>query len=284
MRSRGIVWYLALSFVPAWLAWAAVGASGRSMDDPVMQLVTAAFIPALAAAVVRGWITREGFGDAGLRPRLREHWHTYVLAIAVSPVFLGAALGLAWVGGLWDPASTDWSDHVPFLLAIPVIPVLAAPIFFGEEFGWTAYLRDRLLPGRPVATTFLTGLIWGIWHWPLPWVGYFGAQFDAGAAVIAMLLWVPLSIMLEFVIGFVWGRSGSVWPSTIVHGGGNLVVAVGLDTLTGSALSVTTSTLLYIAAMAPVVGVLLLLGRWRAAEPHRDRPASAITPRAGFVG
>ena len=56
-----------------------------------------------------------------------------------------------------------------------------------------------------------------------------------------------------------------MWPSTIVHGGGNLVVAAGIDVLTGSALSVTGSTLLYIAAMVPVVGAVLVwpaLARW----------------------
>jgi hypothetical protein len=277
MRSRGVASYLALSFGPAWLAWAAVGAAGRSMSDPVIQLVTAAFIPALAATVVRRWVTGEGFADAGLRPRLRQHWRTYVFAVAVSPTILAIALLMAWLAGWWEPAATDWSDHALFLVAIPVIPLLAAPIFFGEEFGWTAYLRDRLLPGRPVATTFVTGLIWGIWHWPLPWVGYFGAQLDASEAVVAMLLWVPLSIMLEFIIGFVWGRTQSVWPSAIVHGGGNLVVAAGIDTFTGSAMSVTTSTVLMVAAMAPVVVVLLIFGRWR-------KPASTAEPSAHMVG
>ena len=267
MRSRGIAWYLALSFAPAWLAWAAVGAVGLSMDDPLIQLVTAAFIPALAATIVRRWITGEGFTDAGLRPRLRQHWRTYVFALALSPLILGIALTIAWIVGYWSPTATDFSDHALFIAAIPVIPLIAMPVFFGEEFGWTAYLRDRLLPGRPVATTFATGLIWGIWHWPLPWVGYFGEQVDARDAVIAMLLWIPLSILLEFLIGFVWGRTGSVWPSTIVHGGGNLVVAVGLDTFTGSAMSITTSTVVYILAMTPVVLATLVWGQWRVAKP-----------------
>jgi hypothetical protein len=267
MRSRGIVGYLTLSFGPAWLAWAAVGAMGHSLDDPLIQLLTAAFMPALAATIVRRWITREGFADAGLRLRLRQHWRTYVLASALSPLILAIALTIAWAAGYWTPAAFDWSGNALFIAAIPVMPLIAMPVFFGEEFGWTAYLRDRLLPGRPVATTFATGVIWGIWHWPLPWVGYFGAQIDAGAALVAMLLWIPLSILLEFLIGFVWGRTGSVWPSTIVHGGGNLVVAAGLDTFAGSAMSITTSTLVYIVAMAPVVIAVLVWGQWRIAKP-----------------
>lgn len=268
MRVRGILSYLALSFGPAWLAWAAMGALGLSLDDPWIQLATAAFIPAIAAAIVRRWITREGFADAGLHLGLRQHWRTYLLALGFSPVILVIALALAWGAGYWDPATADWSGNAMFLAAIPLIPLVAMPVFFGEEFGWTAYLRDRLLPGRPVATTFATGFIWGVWHWPLPWVGYFGEQAGAGDAIMAMLLWIPLSILLEFLIGFVWGRTGSVWPSTIVHGGGNLVVAAGLDTFAGSAMSITASTVVYIVAMAPIVFAVLVWGQWRIAKPR----------------
>ncbi len=37
--------------------------------------------PAIACFVVRRWVTREGFGDAGLRPNLRR-WPLYLLALA----------------------------------------------------------------------------------------------------------------------------------------------------------------------------------------------------------
>lgn len=279
-KTRGISWYLTLSFAPAWLAWVAIGAAGLSMDDPLIQLGTAAFIPALAATIVRLWVTREGFADAGLRPRLRQHWRSYILALLLSPAILATALGMAWIAGYWSPTSTDWSHHALFLLAIPFIPVLATPIFIGEEFGWTAYLRDRLMPGRPVSTTLATGFIWGVWHWPLPWVGYLGAQVGASQAFGAMLLWIPLSILLEFLIGFVWGRTQSVWPLTIVHGGGNLVVAAGIDTFTNSAMSITTSTLLYIMAMAPFVTALLIWGKWRTTEPGFGPHSSALSRRA----
>lgn len=267
MRSRGTIWFLFLAFIPAWLAWAAAGTFGWSMDDPGVQLLTAAFVPAAAAIVVRRWVTCEGFADAGLRLGFARHWRSYAFALALSPGILAVALSMAWLSGDWDPSTTIWSEHWMFLIAIPIIPVLVAPIFFGEEFGWTAYLRDRLLPSRPVATTFATGFVWGVWHWPLPWAGYFGESVGVGEAVVSMLLWIPLSVLLEFLIGFVWSRSGSVWPSVLVHGGGNLVVAGGLDSLTGSSLSLTASTVYYIAAMIPFVGGVLMWGRWSAASP-----------------
>ncbi|XVA02094.1 CPBP family glutamic-type intramembrane protease [Prescottella equi] len=60
-------------------------------------------------------------------------------------------------------------------------------------------------------------------------MGYFGSGGTASDAVVAMLLWLPLSVLLEFVIGWLWSRSRSVWPPAILHGGSNLVVAVGLE-------------------------------------------------------
>lgn len=246
------------------------------MGDPVVQLLTGAFLaPALAAMITRRWITREGFTDSGLRPLFRSQWQAYLIAALLPIGVLAATLGLALLFGMWRPASKDFdSGTASFLLLAPVIPVVAAPIFFGEEFGWTAFLRDRLLPGRPVATTFATGVIWGVWHWPLPWVGYLGTGGSAADAFVAMLMWLPLSIELEFLIGWLWARSGSVWPPAILHGGSNLVVALGLELFVGNAgPSGATTTLLMCAAYLPVVAWLVVTTRL--GGPRRALPATA---------
>lgn len=60
-------WFLLLAFGCAWVPWFAVYLAGGSLDDPLIQLLTAAFVPALAACAVRRWITRQGFLDSGLR-------------------------------------------------------------------------------------------------------------------------------------------------------------------------------------------------------------------------
>ncbi|NKS18443.1 CPBP family intramembrane metalloprotease [Rhodococcus hoagii] len=254
VRRRGVGWFLALAFGASWIPWAIVWAAGYSLDDPIVQLLTAAFAPALAAIVTRRWITREGFADAGLRPRLSAAWTSYVIAALLPIGILATASALAAATGVWDVAAWQFGrDDLLFVGFALVVPVVAAPVFWGEEFGWTAYLRDRLVPGRPVATTFATGLIWGVWHWPLPWVGYFGSGGTASDAVVAMLLWLPLSVLLEFVIGWLWSRSQSVWPPAILHGGSNLVVAVGLERFVGSGGHASAATLLMCAAYVPVV-------------------------------
>ncbi|WP_280401512.1 CPBP family intramembrane glutamic endopeptidase [Nocardia carnea] len=278
-QRRGIRWFLLLTFAGAWIPWGIAGVAGYSLDDPVVQLLTGgAFVPALAAVITRRWITREGFVDAGLRLRLGRQWRSYVVAALLPLGVLAAALALAVLLGLWHPEPGDFgSAAVLFLVLTPMIPVVAAPIFFGEEFGWTAYLRDRLLPGRPVATTFATGLIWGIWHWPLPWVGYLGAGGSATDAFLAMLMWLPLSIELEFLIGWLWARSGSVWPAAVLHGGSNLVLAAGLEVFVGDAgPSGATTTLLMCAAYSPVVAWIVVTTRL--GVPRQPRPAAEAGP------
>lgn len=275
-RRKGILWFLVLAFAGAWIPWGIAGAAGYSMDDPVVQILTGAFLaPALAAMITRRWITREGFTDSGLRPLFRSQWQAYLIAALLPIGVLAAALGLALLFGMWRPESQDFdSGTALFLLLAPVVPVLAAPIFFGEEFGWTTFLRDRLLPGRPVATTFATGVIWGVWHWPLPWVGYLGAGGSAADAFVAMLMWLPLSIELEFLIGWLWARSGSVWPPALLHGGSNLVVALGLELFVGNAgPSGATTTLLMCAAYLPVVAWLVVTTRL--GSPRTALPATA---------
>ena len=56
--------------------------------------------------------------------------------------------------GLWKPDLSplgtsglpEWAS--PLLLMAVAIPL--TPVYWGEEFGWTSYLRPRLFGGRPV--------------------------------------------------------------------------------------------------------------------------------------
>jgi uncharacterized protein len=60
--------------------WAAALLSGVSATSPQFQYVAipGAFAPAIAAIVVRKWVTGEGFADAGLRLKLRRGWPYYL--------------------------------------------------------------------------------------------------------------------------------------------------------------------------------------------------------------
>jgi hypothetical protein len=270
-RRRGVRWFLTLAFAGAWIPWFGVYLAGGSLDDPVIQLLTAAFVPALAACVVRRWITRQGFRDSGMRLHLRTSWRHYAAAVTIPWGVLLLAVGLAAATGMGSPAATDLSaSSWLYLAAGPLVCIALSPIFWGEEYGWTAYLRDRLVPGRPILTTFLTGLIWGVWHWPLPWVGYFGGDAPVSDAVWGMLLWLPLSILLEFLIGWLWSETGSVWPGAMLHAGANMVASLGMIVVFGDAVGITATTVLLCAALVPFVLAVILTGH----TAGRFRPVS----------
>ena len=207
--------FLALAFGLAWLPFVAQFA-GLGGVGPVLMPVA----PAIACIVVRRWVTREGFADAGLRPRLR-HWAIYLVALAwpvgavAFSIALAGALRLAAVGNpLAHPPAVSWS-----MLAVWVgASILVAPIVLGEELGWRGYLQLRLFPQDPVAAALATGFLWGIWHYPLILAG---GEPTSGTAVTLVAL--PVSTM-TFSVFLGWMRSvtGSVWATSVAHASNNV--------------------------------------------------------------
>ncbi len=86
----------------AWSIWAIayiVGAfdAGPSSASAQGAVVLGAFAPALACLVVRRWVAREGFSDAGLHPRLRSSWPYYVFGWLLPLPVVAAVVALAHV-------------------------------------------------------------------------------------------------------------------------------------------------------------------------------------------
>lgn len=240
MNRKGLIAYLLIAFSVAWALWQIVNRLGISPNNPLFQLamLPGAFAPALAAFIVRKWITREGFTDAGLGLHLRK-WPYYVVAWLLSPlavvsIVIAAVLlrlgapdyslvrGITYlaesVGRVPPPApSHPWLILASFVL--PMNAVMATPILFGEEFGWRGYLQLRLFPGRPLPSAIITGVIWGIWHYPLLLRGY-----DFPGNRHASLLVLPITtIFLSIIFGWLRLKSGSIWPSTLAHSATNTI-------------------------------------------------------------
>lgn len=193
------------------------------------------FAPAIACFVVRKLITREGFGDAGLRLNLRR-WPLYLVAllwpfaasflrVALALVFHAAPAGFAVPWGLAAPSPTS-------VLTWLLISVAFAPLIFGEEFGWRGYLQVRLLADRPLLAGVATGLIWGVWHYPLILVGG-----EPTAHPFLTLLIFPLgTITMAIFLGWLRLRTGSVWAGSVAHASNNVTEdSLGNLAFTGSA-------------------------------------------------
>ena len=188
---KGVAVFLLIAFGLAWVLWEITIMIGPSARDPLFQLaiLPGALSPAVAAIIVRKWVTREGFSDAGLRLN-RHHWRYYLAALVLPLLVVTVIVLLATTLDISDPdfslKRAIWQLGPPGTVAPPlpdgifalvvfqsmIIALLATPILLGEEFGWRGYLQLRLLADRPLLAAVATGIIWSLWHLPLNLRGY----------------------------------------------------------------------------------------------------------------
>jgi membrane protease YdiL (CAAX protease family) len=203
--------------------------------------------PAIANLLTRV-ITREGWQDLWLAPRFRRGWRTWVVAwflpfllvaagaalyFAIFPQHLDANFGR--FRAILDQAVAS-GNPLPFgaetLLLLQIVqglllaPLLNALPTLGEEFGWRAYLQQKLMPLGWRPAMIWMGVVWGIWHWPIIALGYnYGFEYD-GAPWLGMLAFVWFTTTFGIILGWLTLRGGSVWPAVIGHGALNGIAAL----------------------------------------------------------
>lgn len=84
-----------------------------------------------------------------------------------------------------------------------------------EEFGWRGFLQDRIMDSLGLSTGLLVGgLIWGLWHAPLVWMGYKFPDYPRLGALIYMPVF---TISLAAVAGWLYWLSGSIWVPALLN-------------------------------------------------------------------
>jgi uncharacterized protein len=259
--------FLAFAFGIAWLAGLVIYLTGGLVNSPrlfgnvplalVLMATFYMWAPALANILTR-LITREGWGNTGLRPKLRRGWPYWLAAWFLPGIFVILGMGLYFLlfPHNFDPslakiqaalqatgrgaAVSPWMVVISQTLAAFLIaPPLNAIATFGEEFGWRAYLLPKLVPaGSTPAVTrkalLLMGLIWGVWHWPLIFMGYeYGLKYP-GSPWLGPILFCLFTFTFGVFQGWVTLRSGSVWPAVIGHGAINGIANLPLLFATGT--------------------------------------------------
>ena len=229
----GVVSFLVLAFGIAWGSWEALlpKDGGGNLYGP--SVLPGAFAPAIACFIVRKWITREGFADAGLALHLR-YWPYYFVAWFLPLVVLAfivasaSALGIATpdfslrtvLAALGKPAAFGASAWY----AVPLITIftapVAAPLLFGEEFGWRGYLQLRLFATRPTLAAVATGIIWGLWHLPILVRGY---EFHGDRSAAAVAVFCVCTVLISIIFGWLRRRSGSIWVTSLAHAATNAI-------------------------------------------------------------
>ncbi|MCM1248299.1 MAG: CPBP family intramembrane metalloprotease [Lachnoclostridium sp.] len=231
--------YLILAFATTWLifcpyilsghVWAAEG-EPSGMD----QLVCLGMLCPTLAMLLTRYITKEGFAVTGENSMLlgisfkNKKWLYFLMAMLLPWVYyeLGNALTLLFSPKAFDvnyPEILDIAENERAVIYIqPIAMIISGSISsfaaFGEEAGWRGYMMPKLIKlwGIPKAV-IIGGIIWGIWHWPLTYIGhnfgteYFGYPFTGFAMMCLMCIFIGI------ILTFLTYKSGSIWPAAILH-------------------------------------------------------------------
>ena len=260
-NTKRILIFIAFAFGIPWGAALVISLSGLLASSPLQAgtLANLFFIstPWLANIAAR-LLTREGWGNLWLRPNLKRGWRFY-LAVWLLP-FLATVVGAAifyllfprsfdpnlgpvqkLVAGTPSAAASPWMILLSMTLSIMLISALInSVVSMGEEFGWRGYLLPKLVQGfggfgsadAARKAALLTGLVHGVWHWPLILMT---ASLTPGFTFLIPLAYLVFTCSLSVLLSWAALRSGSVWPAALGHGTVNAVSALPGFLLNGSA-------------------------------------------------
>ena len=243
LNTKRILIFLAFAFGIPWAMALAFYLSGKLEYNPgqALTLLNYVFIstPALANVVTR-LITREGWQHLWLWPSFRGGWKFY-LAVWLLPLLAmipGTLIYYLLFPQSFDPSlaaarnlpvpipfgetANFWSVLLSLTLQLMIFQgLIGGVVAIGEEFGWRAYLLQKLTDrfGNARNAAVLVGVIWGVWHLPLLFVGLGTDPNISGSRdIFIFALIYPIStISSSILLSWATLRSGSVWPAAIGH-------------------------------------------------------------------
>ncbi len=230
--------FVAMTFGITIAAAVAMSLSGGTTSDFAPQtnlagvlMLVIAFAPSLGNVLTR-LVTREGWSNMLLWPKLRRGWPVYPTAclLPLVAILLGGAIYFLLTPGEFDlsmgyaretgrVAAAVYSAAIighEILTRLSLVLLLTF-VIWGEEFGWRAYLLPKLMPLGGRKAVLLVGAIWGAWHWPMIFMGFqYGLNYW-GAPIVGPLLFVLIILSPSAVYSWMTLRTGSVWPACIAH-------------------------------------------------------------------
>ena len=264
-NKKRVTIFLIFAFGISWITALIIFITGGLENSPILDSTSGLSLaylllagpymwgPALANLLTR-LITREGNRDYGLKPEVKQAWRYWVTAWVAPAILisLGAALffilfpqyldgtfqsvriQIAFSGQDPDTFNIPQLLLVQSLFAVLIAPVLYGIGTFGEEFGWRAYLLPKLLELGVKKALIISGIIWGVWHWPVIAMGYNYGSGYPGAPWLGMLMMVWVTMAWGVLIGWLTLRGKSVWPAVIAHGALNGFAAISTLITKGS--------------------------------------------------
>jgi membrane protease YdiL (CAAX protease family) len=223
-KSKWFTWY----FLLFTLLYGAAVILAFIRPELVQTISSVMLIPGLIGMVlvivlraVGGKDTFAGVGMGGGKVKL---WFLFGLGIIA---FAGLQTLLSWLFKLGQPvdlsalvaqAALIGMTYPVFMVIVTAQAIILGPflgllVTFGEEYGWRGYLQSALTGLGRVRGVALVGIIWGVWHWPVIWMGF----NYPGHPYLGSLLMVLFSVGLAFLLGYAVLKAKGVWIAAFLH-------------------------------------------------------------------
>lgn len=222
--SRWFTWYF-LFFTILYIAVVTVCFARPDLTQTLSSVMLAPSVLGMILVIVLRAVGGKGtFSKAGMGGGKAILWLLYGLAILL---FVVLQTGLNWLfkmGQVPDismylaqAAATGMPANV-FMIVLTAQTIILGPflgllVTFGEEYGWRGYLQPALMGLGKVRGVALVGVIWGIWHWPVIWMGYNYPNHP----YLGSLLMVLFSTGLAFLLGYAVLKAKGVWIAAFLH-------------------------------------------------------------------
>ena len=187
LERQRIYIFIAIAFGLAWIVGLVVFLTGGIVNSPEIIPGTQITLAYVLIAVAYMWapglaniftriITREGWKNTWLRPRIKKSWKFWLAAWLLPPVFVivGAAVFFLILPKYFDPEMTTLKSMLPNAgegFPIPLYLILVvqmaqglifAPIInslftFGEEFGWRGLSAAKTITNGTQKSSHFTG-------------------------------------------------------------------------------------------------------------------------------
>lgn len=273
--SRWFVYFYFL-LTGLYLSGAIVSLMQPDLGTTLASLLLIPNILGLILLVILRWKGgRNTFVEAGMAGGKARIWFGYGLGLVVFFAFqtwLNYVFKLGTVVDLKTAFPQAEAANLPSMVLLLsaalnfmiIGPFLGLIISFGEEYGWRGFLQTELIKLGRIRGVFLLGIIWGVWHWPVIWMGY----NYPGQPLIGSLFMLAYCVILAYFLAYAVFKSKGIWTAAYLHALNNQTLSFFM-----MAVVAPTSTLYSFGVGLPALSlgalVVLLLLRdpiWKATE------------------
>lgn len=216
--NRKIALFLILAFGISWGVDALI-ITGKAGQWAILLTMWG---PGIAAVITSLWFNKSikalGFGFK--KPQ-------YLLAGYLLPLLYAVPVYIAiWLFGF---AGFNTGFNCSYLVLFTVGQIQHIIAAAGEEIGWRGFLYPQLSKNYDGFTAALvTGIIWAVWYYPL----IINTYHEGPPLWYVLGCFSIMIIAVSFLAAWLRDKSGSIWPSVLLHASHNFYILIFLNNLT----------------------------------------------------